>query len=429
MSDKLWKIFTNVIWMLFDKILILVLNLVVTVKVANYYGTLGYGTYQYAVSVVAIFEILVTVVDSRVVKKSYADNNSCDVVWTATIARIVLSGISLFVGLIYIIFNNEGNEYNSIFVILLINAIVINLKFGMQNRYEYLLNSRKVIIASNIGLIIGGIFQLIAVYFKLALVYVALITVMTSFVSLVVVYLQYIKDYGRVRQKKYRKDLVVSYIKESLPLAIAASCAIVYSKCDSIMIGNMLSKEEVGIYSISIKLVTIVQIALAPIRESVYPGLIELYATDKEKYAKRYVQISALLTWIYIVGTLFSFIVLPSVFHFLNREYRDAFPIYKIYVLGTFFMYNAGLRAGHYTLIYKGTILMYSQIISVLLNICLNYFLIQCIGGYGAAVATVITQCISLSVLNLFFGEEGRKVFIWQVRALNPMNIFIEKSI
>ena len=59
-DSNLIRILANTGWMLFDKVFILILNLVVTVRIANYYGTLGYGMYQYAVSIVALFEIFVT---------------------------------------------------------------------------------------------------------------------------------------------------------------------------------------------------------------------------------------------------------------------------------------------------------------------------------------------------------------------------------
>ena len=29
-------------------------------------------------------------------------------------------------------------------------------------------------------------------------------------------------------------------------------------------------------------------------------------------------------------------------------------------------------------------------------------------------------------ISNLFFGQEGRDVFKWQIKALNPVNIFIK---
>ena len=59
-------ILSNTAWMVFDKVFMLALSLLVTVRIANYYGSGGYGSYQYAVSIVALFEILVTFVDALV---------------------------------------------------------------------------------------------------------------------------------------------------------------------------------------------------------------------------------------------------------------------------------------------------------------------------------------------------------------------------
>lgn len=426
-KGELKQILSNTLWMFFDKIFILILNLIVTVQIANYYGALGYGTYQYAVSMVALFEVLVTFVDGRVVKKRYIVENPDELVWNATVTRLLFSLFSLAGGIIYLLFCGENKEYLAIFLILLVNAIIINLRFGMQNRYEYLLKSKKVIIASNAGLTIGGVLQLVAVTLGYPIIVIAVITALSSFISLVIVYIQYKGEFGKLVQGKYRGDLVKNLVSESLPLAIAASCAIIYSRCDSIMVGNMLSKDAVGIYAIAVKIINVVQIGIAPIRESVYPKMIELYNRDKQRYAERYIQISSLMTWIYIIGVSFSLIVLPYVFRFLNEEYAKAFPIYQVYVIGTFFMYNAALRAGHFTLINRGNILMYSQIVSVILNIILNYVLINTIGIYGAAIATSITQGISLLASNLFFGKDGKEVFIWQIKALNPIYIFLHK--
>lgn len=422
-GDSIKRIMANTGWMLFDKVFILLLNLVVTAHIANYYGKLEYGTYQYAVSVVALFEVLVTFVDARVVKKRYRSENPEELVWNATVTRILFSSVSLLGGIVYLSFCGEQKDYNAIFLVLLVNAVIINLRFGMQNRYEYLLKSKTVILASNVALIIGGVLQLIAVSLHLSILAIAVITALTALLSLMIVYIKYRKDFGRLVQGKVKKSLVVGLIRESLPLAIAASCAIVYSRCDSIMIGNMISKEDVGIYAIAVKLIHVVQIGIAPVRESVFPQMILLFETNKKQYEIRYIQITAILTWVYILVVIISFGVLPFAFKYLKPEYGEAFPVYKVYVIGTFFMYNAGLRAGHYTLINRGSILMYSQIISVVLNVVLNYILIKKLGIYGAAIATGVTQGISLFVSNLFFGQTGREIFMWQLKGLNPLNI------
>ena len=422
-GNTLKKILSNSLWMLFDKFFILALNLIVTVKIANYYGSNDYGIYEYAVSVVALFEMLVAFVDGRVIKKRYISGNPQELVWTATITRLLFSFICLIGGIAYLVICENSYEYNVVFFILLINAIVINLRFGMQNRYEYLLKSKKVIIASNVALTIGGILQLLAVHYHLPITYIALITAISSCISLTIVYIQYKIEFGQLFFKKVDKTLIRNILFESTPLAVAASCAIIYSRCGTIMIGNMLSKSDVGIYAISVKLLTIVQIGIAPIRESVYPKLIELYSKDKQLYVKKYIQITAITTWLYIIVVLSSFLILPFAFTFLNQEYADAFPIYQVAVLSSFFMYNAALRAGHYTLINKGSVLMYSQIASVIINVVLNYVLIKYIGIYGAALSTVITQCISLHLSNLCFGKVGIEVFKWQMLGMNPVRI------
>ena len=121
-----------------------------------------------------------------------------------------------------------------------------------------------------------------------------------------------------------------------------------------------------------------------------------------------------------------TFVVLPYVFRFLNREYAAAFPVYQVYVIGTFFMYNAALRAGHYTLIGKSKIMLYATSFSVVINIIMNYLWIKWFGLYGAALATVITQAISLMFSNLIFGTVGREVFMWQIMGMNPRWIFVK---
>ena len=424
MNGDLKKILSNTLWMIFDKVFLLVLNLIVTVKIANYFGVVEYGNYQYAVSVVAILEIFVTFVDGRVIKKRYITNNPDNLVFNATICRGIFSGGAVLIGLIFIFAARRGVQFSLMFSILLINSILVNLRFGMVNRFEYLLKSKKTVIAADTSALLISVLQLVAVQFQCSIIMISVIAAISSGMNLCIAAIQYKNDFANRTKLYFDKKLIKDLIKESTPLAIAASCAIIYTRCDSVMLGSMMTAAEVGIYSISIKLISVVQIAISPIRESVYPKLISLYAKDKKEYARRYIQISGLLTWIYIGGVLLSFIVLPYALRLLKPEYAEAFPVYRIHVIGTFFMYNAALRAGHYTLINRGSILTYSQMVSVIVNIVMNIVGIKYFGMYGAALATVVTQGLSLFVSNLVFGKDGREVFIWQIKALNPLSMF-----
>lgn len=417
------KVLANIMWMTFDKVFILLLNLLVTVQIANYYGASVYGIYQYAVSLIAIFEILVRFVDARVVKKQYLISSPDEVVYAATICRIFFSAASFVLGMVFLVLYQGQQEFKVIFVILLLNSIVSELRFGMANRFEYLLMSKKIVIAGNAALIVGAFLQLAAVRFEVSITAISVITLISSLINLFILALQYRKEFGSAARCAIDWQMVKGMIRESVPLAIAASGSIIYTRCDSVMLGSLMTTVEVGIYAISVKLINVVQMVNAPIRESVYPKLIRLYQNDKNSYEKEYVKITSVLTWIYIIGVLMSFILLPQAFGFLNKEYIQALTIYKIHVIGSFFSYNAALRAGHLTLVNKGEILTWTQLVSTLINIILNFYLINGYGMYGAALATVITQGMSLLFLNVFFAE-GRKVLKWQLKAINPVYIF-----
>lgn len=131
------KIIANMAWMIFDKVFLLLLNLLVIVKIANYYKTEIYGSYQYVVSIVAIFEILVNFVDGRVVKKEYDNYDAENVVYNATLTRLLFSALSMLVGAFFILINKGSHEFSLMFGILLFNSVITSLRFGMANRFEY----------------------------------------------------------------------------------------------------------------------------------------------------------------------------------------------------------------------------------------------------------------------------------------------------
>lgn len=421
MSKSIREVLQNIGWLVFDKVFMLVMNMVVLFVVANYYGPERYGLYQYATSIVLILEIVVQLVDGRVVKKKYDGDNFDLIVFNVTIAKSMLSCAVLLIGTIIIAVSQKGTDFSFILIFLMIDSIVKNLRFGMENRFEYFLKSRKVVIAANAGLLAGTIFQIVAVCNDFPIQYLAAIQLIATSISLAVLYIQYIKEYNKRKRSAFNKEIIWSIISESFPLAIAAAANVIYTRCDSVMLGMLLTTTEVGIYSISAKLVSTIQILIAPIQTSIFVRMIDWY-NDPKKYEINYLRITSITTWIAISGILLSFVILPCVFKLLKPDYLPALNTYKILSISTVFTYNAILRSSHFTITKNGRILMIAQLVTVVINIVLNYILIRSVGMNGAAIATVISQFISLFVSNLFF-KEARFVFRSQVKGFNPMYI------
>jgi O-antigen/teichoic acid export membrane protein len=408
----------NISWLLFDKLILILSNLIIIFVVANYYGAEKYGIFQYATNIVLMLEVIVQLIDGRIVKKKYTNLNQNDVVFNVSFGKLILSSIALIFGIILLfLFKNSEKTFKIILFVLLFDSIIKSFRFGMENRFDYLLLSKRTVIACDLGLAVGTILQIIVVGLNLNITYIAYIQVLSSLIGLIILFLQYCFNF-QIDWKKLKVDIffIKEIIIESIPLAIAAAAATIYTKCDSVMLGSLLSTKEVGIYSISSKLISMLQLFLVPIQTTLFVKLLEWYKQGANVYKRNYVKVTTTITWFAIMGTICSFVILPFIMRFLKQEYFLAIKPYKILSIGTIFAYNAILRSSHLTLTGNGKILLYVQIITLVINVILNYFFIRLWGMNGAAIATTISQGISLFVSNIFF-DDTKFIFKCQYEA------------
>lgn len=420
------KVLYNIFWIVFDKVIITILNIIVTLSIINHYNMNDYGIYQYVLSLIAICEVFTAFNDSRIIKKKYLEYDNSIVVSNVIYSRLFFSIIIFFISIFYVLLSKSSILFIKIFIILFINLIINQIKYGISNKYDYDLKTKTITIINTLTLILGYIIQLIVIKMDFSIDVLVLVTVLTTIVSTSLVCYNYKKTYKTKLINSIDSNLIKTVIIESLPFAIATICASIYSHCDVLMIGKLLTMNDVALYAVAVKLVGMLQFPLDAIRVSIFPVFLQKYNESKDTFLRFYQKITTILTYFIIVISLLSYILLPFIFKFIKQEYMQSFNIYVVLSLYAFFMYNAALRSNYLTLVNKGQILMITQIISVGINIILNIALIKHFGVYGAAIATVITQFLSLFLINIFFDEEGRQIFFIQLNGLNPMNLFIK---
>ena len=106
MNKEFHSILNNIKWLLFDKLLILILEFFIGVKVANYYGASSFGQYSYAISLVAFSNIFFELINSRVLKKYYTKNNFNILVFNVNFFKNSIAIILFFIPIIYKFFYN-----------------------------------------------------------------------------------------------------------------------------------------------------------------------------------------------------------------------------------------------------------------------------------------------------------------------------------
>lgn len=417
------KILKNIFWLILDKVFILILQFLVGVKIVNHYGSEIYGRYSYAMAFVGFSPIFFEILNTRVIKEYYNENNYNRVISVVSTFKNMLAILIFTVTiLLYPIFKGDLFLYK-LLVLMTLSNVILSITSGIENYFEYKLMSRYLVIPNNIILIISYILQYLGVIFNYSIIMIPIIRVFTSILRNIILVKIYKTLFNKRLKINFDWNLIKKISKDSFYLWISFVSFVIYTQLDKIMIGKLLGVKDVGIYTIALQLINIFSILIPPFQTSIYPKMIELYKNDYEQYLKFYLKNNLIFTWIYILGVISSILFIKYTFSYIySSEYTGAIYVYMILTISVLFKANGALQTGHMTLkkITKNS--FYKTLIGLFLNLLLNLILIPKYGINGAAIATSITQVFTLFVID-FFIPEYREQFFIQLKSFNPLNI------
>ena len=188
-------------------------------------------------------------------------------------------------------------------------------------------------------------------------------------------------------------------LSTAFPLLLVNSTNYILSSTDILMIGYWLPASEVGIYNIAIKITMFSSMLLSAINAILGPNFAVLYKNnDMEKLKSLVKKSSRLMFLCAIVILVFLGILAKPILLIWGEKFVVGVDVLYVSLVGQFFVLATGPLA---------TLLMMcgfekqhrnNTIICAVLNIVLNYFLIQKLGIVGAALASTI----SLAFKNLY---------------------------
>lgn len=424
MSIGLKKITKNIGWLIFDQFFILFLQFIVGVKIANYYGAEIYGKYSYALSLVAFSGIFFEILNSRVIKKYYTEENFNNIVYNITFFKNSIAIILFLVPIVLKFFIGIDNTLFGLLIFICLDNVLTTTTFGIENFFEYKLESRRIVISNNIVKVISYSLQYVCMLFNMGIIIIPIVRCIGSIIRVILLKYQYKKNYiieKKIKKEKVNTKLLWQMIDEGKFLWITFISFLIYTQIDKLMIKYYLGEKEVGIYTIGVQLSGILAILIGPIQNSIYPKMIELYKKNYEEYYNFFLFSNTVVTQIYLVLTILSIIVVKWLFKYVYApEYNPAIIIYSVLAFSIFIKANGSLQTSHMTLKNITKKSFYKTLISLILNIILNSILIKKYGMTGAAIATLITQFTALFIIDFFIKEYKEQAFV-QLKSLNTI--------
>jgi O-antigen/teichoic acid export membrane protein len=196
----------------------------------------------------------------------------------------------------------------------------------------------------------------------------------------------------------FKKHVYYRLLKISLPLLLASSLTFVKGWIDTIMVGIFLTKADVGIYNIALKLSALTAIILTAVNTIAAPKFAEAYENNDTDQLEQVVHHSTRMIFYGSLPILIIFLIIPGpILSIFGSEFTAGKYALILLSIGNFI--NAIAGSVGYFMQMTGSQVAFQNItlVSTCLGVGLNYLLIPMLGIEGAALST----CIGLIVWNL----------------------------
>lgn len=314
-------------------------------------------------------------------------------VFTINVVSTVLAYV-LF--LFMFIFNEKWHNYTCILFIISVtiplSTIGVDWLFTIYEEYTYI-TLRTIFVQ-----ILSVFFLIVFVKNDSDLYMYAVYTVFTSVGSNV---------FNIIRSRKYVKlriifdKKMISYLKPMIVLFASSIATQIYLNSDITILGYMTSDEDVGLYNSAVKIYNIAKNILLSIGTVSMPSL--AYILGQNNRIAYEIQLKKIMCVIVFFAIPCAFglasIATDVIVIFAGEKYTKAGSLLQVLAFALpFSIVGSYLASGCLVLFGKENKILNATIIGSITNMALNFIYIPSLGAIAAAISTLISELITVSI-------------------------------
>lgn len=421
-SERTQKFIKNSGWMVFSRVYQMIFSLIVGALTARYLGPNNYGVINYGLSYVNIFNTICSLGFEGVIVKRIINNpkEEGELLGTSILLRTLASIFSI---ISLILFFNFSNSDTATIIVGTIQSIslIFNIYEILELWLQAKLMSKYATIARCIAVTCVGIWKVTMLTLNVSVEFFAFTTIIESVVTLLVLVISYMKLKGP--KIKVKMALTKKILFEGSQFLLSSLCIIIYTRMDKIMLGAFIDNVSVGIYSAALIISELWQFIPMAIINSSRPLLLQYKQEDESKYNERIKLVYSIIIFMGIfVGIgimIFGKIAIKILY---GQEYLDAFAPLAILVWASIFAVLGSARTTWLITENKEKYLKIFVLLGAIVNLILNYLLIERFTIIGVAMATLMAQVV-VSIIAPYIFKETRISTIHIFKAMNPIPI------
>src|SRR3989344_8679109 len=389
-----YKIGFNTLIQFSGKIITVVLGFLTVGLLTRYLGTSGYGDFTLVFAYMSFFGVfadfgLQLAIVRELSQKSIRAEKIYGTYFWIKLALIVASTVFALILLIFFPYSN------SLKIGIVIGALAVGI--GGLSGYGTAIFQSKVRLdlvtyIDILSRLVSVILIVIFIFIKLNFYYIVstvLIGNLAAFLATIYLLKRNIKfDF------KYDPKLAKKIIKWSIPIGLTSFFSLAYFKIDTIMLSVMKGSTDVGIYSLSYKILENILTLWGLYMASVYPLLAKLRGNSEQKNVLDLLKSSTLIAiFLSFFVILLGFIFAPVIVNiFGGLSFEASIVPFKIllFSLPIFFINN--ILYNFYLVERKVKLIIMGMFFTLAINFFLNVFFISKYSYIGAAYVTIISE-------------------------------------
>ena len=394
-------------WIIGQQIFQMALQLIVGIFTARYLGPSNYGSLNYTASFVAFFTSIATLgMDGVVIKKLVEHPDDEGLYLGSSMGlRFIASVFSIISVSLIVFILNPSQPIKLVLVFLQSFQLSFKAVEILDSWFQRHLKSKYVSIGKMLACIIVSAYKFFLLATAKNIVWFAFSNSLTDGVVMLVEIYFYKKDNGQKLKFNFKIGKEILY--ESYHFIISGLMVAIYGQMDRIMIGQMLTDTDVGLYTTATAICGMWIFIPTAVISSFQPVIMETKKYQShESYILKLEQLDSAIIWLCILVSCFVVLLAkPVILVLYGKQYIGAVTTLQIAIwFETFSM--IGTARGIWLLCEnKNKYVKYYLFIGVIVNLILNAVMIPAIGINGAALATLATQITTSLIAPLFFKE------------------------
>jgi len=387
------NIIGNTGWMFADRILRMVTGLLVGIWVTRYLGPERFGMLSYSLAFVALFSPLVSLGLEDIVVRNIVRDPACkdEALGTAFVLKLIGGIASFGIAIGSIVVLHRGDSHLQWLVGIIAAGNLFQAFSVIESWFNSLVQAKFAVIAKTAAFFLCSVTKIVLITHGASLTafaWVSTIEIAMGSIGLIVVYA--FKGGSLLNWRASLKSSV-KLLSDSWPLALSIAAMTIYERIDQVMLGEMVGSEEVGIYSVSVRLAEFWIFIPAAIHWSVFPSIVKSRSINDELFysqMQKFYNLMALLG--YAVAVPMTFLAQWLVVLLYGKEFSKAGLILAVLIWAAFFTNLEVARSSYLATMNWTKVYFVTVMLGAILNIALNYVLIPRYGGLGAAISSLI---------------------------------------